>query len=103
MEKKDILELNKKEMRRDEGIAFLQRRNVGAFTGWALAMAFILFFLNVAKGAPQSIEITLVGLCGNTGRCFFSYTQTKKKSQLFVVIFGVISCLIFLYIYNQQL
>ena len=103
MDKNDILGLNKKEKRHDEGMAFLQRRNVGAFTGWALAMAFILFFLNVAKGAPQSIEIALVGLCGNTGRCFFSYTQTKKKSQLFVVIFGIIACLVFLHIYNQQL
>ena len=103
MDKKNILELNKKEMNHDEGTAFLQRRNVGAFTGWALAMAFILFFLNVAKGAALFIEIPLVGLCGNTGRCFFSYTQRRKKADLFAVIFGIISCLVFLYIYNQQL
>ena len=95
MEKKDILELNKKGRHIDEGA--LEIRGKAAWYGRCCAVVMISFItlLNaIAENSQMNRQLSWVLLALAAGECFSYYKVRKRKLHL---VFSIIPALILVY------
>jgi hypothetical protein len=101
MDKKDILELNKKERRNDEGFLDLQRRTAVIGRSCALILAALLQLFAATKPATahgNGFNIIIMGILGS--EALAQYRITKRKSTL---IGGILCCAMGIYFLVEYL
>ena len=93
MNKKDILELNKKERRDDEGTTNFRGKSGWYARNFAYFTVFLLQYFSIAAGdhdVRMYLSLVLMSLC--TGDLYGLYKATKSRSTLVFAILGALLC-----------
>jgi len=94
VDKKDILDLNKKERRDDEGVTnFNEKRGWYARNCAYFVVLLLQGFSIAAENRDVRVYLSIILMSLLVGDCFGMYKVTNKKGDLVVTIIAALYCL----------